>query len=193
MIALRILSILYPILIFTAITYFGIKVATACVMGSGVLLFLLTKIAPAFKQSSGGTLNLMRYDLLAVVMIGLGLCAWIFSAERILLVYPVVINIILFVIFSGSLSTEKTIVERIARLRTPNLPERAVAYTRNVTKCWCLFFAVNGSIAFVTAYYFPLDVWMLYNGFIAYILMGILFGVEFLVRLSVMRDNNDAG
>lgn len=192
MIVIRILSILYPVLIFLAISYLGIETAAGCVIIFGILLWVLTKILPAFKKATKADTVLLRYDIVALVMIFLGSCALFFNSENMLLFYSVVINIALFVLFFGSLFTKRTIVERFARLGKLNLPDRVITYTRSVTKCWCLFFVVNGTIAFITAYYFSLSVWMFYNGFITYILMGILFGVEFLVRIRVMKNIQDA-
>ncbi|MBL4621504.1 MAG: hypothetical protein JKY89_03820, partial [Immundisolibacteraceae bacterium] len=48
-------------------------------------------------------------------------------------------------------------------------------------------FMVNGSIAAMLALYGSLEMWTLYNGFIAYLLIGILFGGEFLVRQYIKR------
>jgi uncharacterized membrane protein len=37
-----------------------------------------------------------------------------------------------------------------------------------------------------------MEVWTIYNGFIAYLLMGALFGGEFLVRRVVRRKDRQA-
>ena len=58
-------------------------------------------------------------------------------------------------------------------------------YTRRVTQVWCGFFVFNGSLALLTALYASDGVWMLYNGLLAYVLMGILFAGEWLVRQRV--------
>ena len=55
-------------------------------------------------------------------------------------------------------------------------------WTRRVTEVWCVFFILNGSIALYTALYCSMQVWALYNGLIAYVLMGILLGGEFVLR-----------
>ena len=48
----------------------------------------------------------------------------------------------------------------------------------------------NGAIALYTATLTPLATWALYNGFIAYLLIGTMFGAEFLVRSIVLRDRS---
>jgi uncharacterized membrane protein len=65
-----------------------------------------------------------------------------------------------------------------------------VAYTRRVTQVWCGFFVVNGLLALGTALWASEALWSLYTGVIAYVLMGVLFGVEYLVRLRFKRMQN---
>jgi uncharacterized membrane protein len=80
-----------------------------------------------------------------------------------------------------------TIIERIARFTDPNLPFEAIGYTRRVTIAWCVFFVCNGSIALYTAVGASLETWAFYNGIVAYILLGLMFGGEFLMRMRVLR------
>jgi uncharacterized membrane protein len=69
------------------------------------------------------------------------------------------------------------------------LPPEAIVYTRKVNIVWCVFFALNGIIALLTAVWASLEIWMLYNGFISYLLMGILFSGEYLIRQKVIKKN----
>src|SRR5262245_15275383 len=46
--------------------------------------------------------------------------------------YPVLVNAALFAVFVYSLIVPPTVVERLARLRDPELPVQAVVYTRRV-------------------------------------------------------------
>ena len=75
---------------------------------------------------------------------------------------------------------------RIARLSQADLPPSGVIYTRHVTQAWCGFFVVNAAVAIVTVFA-SREAWLLYNGFLAYLLMGALFAGEWLVRLRVRR------
>lgn len=101
--------------------------------------------------------------------------------------YPVLVNCSLLAVFAYSLVSPPSIIERMARLRDPALPIAAVVYTRRVTQIWCVFFVMNGSIALATALWASEAVWSLYTGVIAYILMGLLFGIEFLFRIRFKR------
>jgi uncharacterized membrane protein len=104
--------------------------------------------------------------------------------------YPVLVNAGLLAVFVYSLAVPPTMIERIARVRDPDLPVAAVSYTRRVTQIWCVFFAVNGIIALLTALWMPVVVWTLYNGVIAYVLMGFLFAGEYCVRWCFKRRHH---
>ena len=99
--------------------------------------------------------------------------------------YPVLVSSVLLVVFATSLFYPPSVIERLARLREPDLPPEGVAYTRRVTQVWCGFFVINGSIALCTALWATDAIWALYNGLISYGLMGVLFAGEWLVRRRV--------
>ena len=96
--------------------------------------------------------------------------------------YPVLVNVAMLAVFATSLRHPPSAIERLARLREPHLPASAIAYTRRVTQVWCGFFVFNGSLALLTALYASDALWALYNGLIAYVLMGALFMGEWWVR-----------
>ena len=50
----------------------------------------------------------------------------------------------------------------------------------------CLF-ALNALIALATVLFAPMNVWVLYNGVISYVLMGMLMLGEFLLRKRHQR------
>ncbi|TWG81834.1 putative membrane protein [Cupriavidus gilardii J11] len=100
--------------------------------------------------------------------------------------YPALVNLMMLAVFGWSLLHPPTVVERLARLRDPDLPPHAVRYTRRVTQVWCAFFVINGGIAAYTAWFASDRIWALYNGGIAYALIGLLFGAEWLVRQRVI-------
>ncbi len=146
------------------------------------LLLLLAALArlPAMKVS-----RTARLMVLGVLLLAGG--AVLANAALPLKLYPVLVNAGLLAAFGASLRAPQSMVERFARMREPDLPPAAVAYTRTVTKIWCGFFIFNGSLALATALWASPAVWSLYNGVIAYLLMGVLFAGEFLVRLRFKR------
>ena len=94
---------------------------------------------------------------------------------------------VLLVVFAFSLCHPPTVVERLARLTEPDLPPSGVRYTRKVTAVWCVFYVANGAAAAYTVAFSTDAIWALYNGLIAYVLMGCLMGAEWLVRQWVRR------
>lgn len=101
--------------------------------------------------------------------------------------YPVLMSLGFLFVFACSLFSEMTIVERIARMQEPDLPVEAIDYTRKVTWVWSVFFLLNALVSAGTALWANDELWMLYNGFIAYLLIGGLAGGEWLVRRRVRR------
>ncbi|VVP23916.1 hypothetical protein PS850_04027 [Pseudomonas fluorescens] len=99
--------------------------------------------------------------------------------------YPVLISALMLGLFGLSLKYGPPMVERLARLREPQLPAKAIVYTRQVTIVWCVFFLCNGLLAAALTLWAPLKWWMLYTGLISYGLMGLLFAIEWLMRQRV--------
>lgn len=117
----------------------------------------------------------------------LALAAWWQGDALAVKLYPVLVNAVLLVVFVVSLRHPPSAVERLARLSEPDLPPSGVRYTRKVTVVWCIFFVANGAAAAYTAAFSSDAAWALYNGLIAYVLMGCLMGSEWLVRQWVKR------
>lgn len=173
-IALPIAGVLYPFVV-----YFGTeKVAPpifAMVLGA---IWLIR--APSLLRQPGGRWMVgaaLVYCLLLVCTDEATLLRW----------YPVLINALLLISFGWSLVYGPPLVERIARLREPDLPPAAVPYTRAVTWVWIGFFAFNGSMSAALTLWAPLSWWTLYNGLLSYLLMGSLFAVEWLLRQRLRR------
>jgi uncharacterized membrane protein len=118
----------------------------------------------------------------ALVLVGVSVLA---NQAMPLKLYPVLVNAVMLIVFGISLRNPPSAIERIARMHEPNFPPEAVAYTRKVTIVWCLFFIFNGGIALATALWASDRLWVTYNGLIAYLLMGLLFAGEWLVRRRV--------
>jgi uncharacterized membrane protein len=118
---------------------------------------------------------------------GLGFCALLGLSHTPALLrwYPVLLSLMLLAVFGLSLKYGPPLVERLARLREPQLPAHAVRYTRQVTAVWAGFFLFNALVAAALTLWAPLAWWALYNGLIAYALMGLLFAGEWLLRQRV--------
>ncbi|MCT4712807.1 hypothetical protein MUA04_21815 [Enterobacteriaceae bacterium H11S18] len=124
---------------------------------------------------------------LAVVGAILTLASMGLREARLLMWYPVVVNMVMLALFGGSLLSRMPLVERLARWREGELSPAAVSYTRRVTHVWCGFFIINGTVAVWTCLHGNLHLWTLWNGMLSYLFMGLLFAVEWVVRQRVKR------
>jgi uncharacterized membrane protein len=147
-------------------------------------LLLVFRVRQA-RQTAGP----MRFVIQSAALAGIALCVTsaLLKSHQLLLFYPVVINLVMLCVFGGSLFTTMPLVERLARLQHPDLPPQGVRYTRRVTQIWCVFFIMNGSVALFTALRGDMPLWTLWNGMIAYVLMGMLMAGEWLVRRQVIK------
>lgn len=100
--------------------------------------------------------------------------------------YPPICNLFLFLVFFSSLFTHETVIQKIARMCGDPLEKPAWDYTRKVTYAWCIFTFLNFLISVWTIFLAD-KIWILYNGFISYILIGLLFGVEYTVRVILRK------
>ncbi|WP_447988477.1 hypothetical protein [Achromobacter spanius] len=125
--------------------------------------------------------------LLPAVAVTFCLILAVSNTEAWLRWYPVMVNAMMLAIFGASLRVGRPVVEQLARLRHPNLPPEGVRYTRNVTRAWCVFFALNGAVAAGLAAWGPWSWWVAYNGAISYGLMGLLMAGEWLLRPAAAK------
>jgi uncharacterized membrane protein len=147
---------------------------------AGVLVLTVATRLPALKL--GAATRCLIAGALALV----ALAVWA-NAVLPLKLYPVLVNGALLAAFGASLVSGRSMVERLARLREPDLPAAAVGYTRRVTQAWCLFFFMNGGVALCTALFAPEALWSLYTGLVSYGLVGLMFGGEYLLRIRFKR------
>jgi len=171
------LTLLYPLAI-----WFGHGHVEPRWLAGLLLLAVLTRL-PSLKLGDRSTAA--RWSVAGALL--LVACAIWSNLLLPLKLYPVLVNAVLLGGFGYSLRTPMSAVERMARLRGEDFAPPAQAYMRGVTRVWCGFFVLNGAIALGTALWASAAVWSLYTGVISYALMGLLFGLEYLVRLRFKR------
>ncbi len=168
------LIILYPFIVFLGLKHWSINTIAPLLLIIFTLRFFLIKNKLAVLAWFSKAVTFFVFIL---VLLG-----WILKNNGLLLFYPVTMNAIMLTLFAYSLWRPPSVIERLARLQEPDLPEEGVQYTKKVTFIWCLFFIINGSIALWTCLQNNIELWTLYNGAISYILMGLLFAGEWIVR-----------
>jgi uncharacterized membrane protein len=141
--------------------------------GTGPLAASLRKLTPV-DWAVGGALNVAS---VAIVLT---------DSELLMRLYPSLVNLGLLVVFGATLVKGPSMIEKFARLTYADPPAHVVRYTHRVTQIWCAFFALNGACSVYTALDSPRAAWSLYNGAIAYGLIGVLLIGEFAWRKCIM-------
>jgi len=170
-----ILSICYPFIVYWGMSKYGVNLLLI------LLLFFMT-----IRLIVGG--DFVERKIIIGTILCVGIITLSSGAKLGLMFYPAFINFGLLIVFITSLISPISIIERIARISEPDLTDKAIAYTRKVTWVWSLFFLLNGGLAAITALWASEEIWLLYNGFIAYVLIFTLFLGELIVREYIRMD-----
>lgn len=175
------LSISYPFIFY----FYGPDFPILWFMGILFSLMILQSLNTYWNEQ--GKWSFLETNVLIFVgIVGtalIGINSW--DSQMTPFLYPVITSLALGFIFAKSLFFPPSLIERLARLREPNLDATGVAYTRKVTIAWVVFCCLNALISGATALWADVYLWTLYNGFISYCLMGILMGIEYAIRCLV--------
>jgi uncharacterized membrane protein len=163
----------YPFLV-----YFGLQILPAGFIAIGLFVLLALRLTFSRKPDSRNTLP---YLIAALVLLILAARSPMVGLKA----YPVLLSLALGAGFAYSLIRPPTVIEQIARIRHPDLPLSVNSYLHKVTIAWLMFFLINAALSAATAMSGSLKLWTLYNGFISYIAMGVMFAGEFLIRQVV--------
>ncbi|MGY6269636.1 hypothetical protein ACXIUT_08095 [Achromobacter denitrificans] len=166
----------YPFVVYTTLDRVG---AAWLALPLAALWLIRACIAPAGSQPGGRALPLIAVAFCLVLALA--------NSPHWLRWYPVMVNALMLAVFGASLAHGRPVVERLARLRQPDLPPAGQRYTRKVTQVWAAFFACNGSIAAALAAWAPWSWWTAYNGAISYVLMGMLMAGEWMLRPAAAK------
>ncbi len=99
--------------------------------------------------------------------------------------YPAVMVALALAVFAVSLF-RTPLIEVFARKMGETLDARGIAYCRQVTRVWVAFLSVHLLVTVATVF-LSREIWVFYNGFLAYVLMGSLLLGERLYRRRVRR------
>ena len=169
--------------------YFGLQLFDVRYIGIGLVTVLIGRTI--LTQSSTKTPTLFTPGFV-VALVGLVIIGVVLNDMQYLKLYPVAISLFFLWQFSRSLNSSHNMIERFA-LAMGEVPSEALSqYTRKVCLVWCGFFLINACIALITATVTSLSWWTLYNGFISYIIVGLIFLIEFLCRPKSSSTGSDA-
>jgi len=170
-------SVLYPFLVYFGLPHLPPGLLVALAVGIGGLHLL--------RRRRRGRAIMSRWSFVAIAAVLLALL--VLRPVLAVQAYPPLVSLSLAATFAWSLAHPPTAIERIARLRRPNLPAEAVVYTGNVTKVWTVFFLANAAISGICAVWFSVAIWTLWTGLISYLLVGIMIIGEVMVRHWVLQ------
>ena len=170
--------------------YLGLTRWSARDVGLVLLVFLVPMLLLRLRRVDRRQLwRVLPAPAIAVALAGLTAAL---GDARFVLALPVLVSAVLLVGFGATLWSDQPMAERFARMkRGDELTPDEIRYCRTVTLVWCAFFAVNGVVAGALALFAPVAWWTLYAGLIAYVLIGALFTVEYLVRSYRFRHYGD--
>ena len=170
-IALSVVSVIYPFALFFAddFAFWVVWVLAALWIARGA-------------YSSGFE---RRLSVLAAVFF---IVCMIFRGGFLAYLYPVLVSLAFLAFFAFSLKNE-AVITKIARLKEPDLDEKGVVYTRNLTKIWCAFFVFNATLSLALALIEDKLYWSVYSGAVSYSLMGTLFFGEILFRKRFIKSD----
>ena len=129
----------------------------------------------------------------SLVLLGVGALCLVTNSSVILRFYPLLMNVLFLAVFGSTFFLPPNMIFRFAKMQDKTISgspgEKMIeAYCRKVTIVWCVFFIINGSIAAWTIFFGSDVLWSVYNGGISYLLIGLLFTAEFLVRKMVQKN-----
>ena len=160
----------YPFLV-----YFGLQFMPPSGFGLALLVLLAMRYGVLLPSERPVLVPML------LVFVTYALIATLSGSQLMLLYYPAVVNFTLCVVFLNSMRQGDPLLLRIVRARGWPVSEHAPKYLYRLTGVWVAFFVLNAIISIWTSTQ-TIEVWTLYNGFLSYCLVALLFGGEVLFR-----------
>lgn len=103
------------------------------------------------------------------------------------------LQLVLFVTFARTLkSDQQPLCTQFARMVHRTLSPAQISYTHKVTIAWAVFFASVTIISSWLFFFYPITIWSIFSNFIYLPLVGLMFIVEYLVRIWVLPEKDQA-
>jgi acyl-coenzyme A synthetase/AMP-(fatty) acid ligase/uncharacterized membrane protein len=181
-------AVLYPGLIFYFIVIRKIPLRLFSLF---IIAFALLAFIAGTSRSKNGRKGFSFFRN-ALILLGLGVLCLVTNSAIILKFYPLIMSVLFLVTFGATFFFPPSMVFRFATMQDRSIKgslgeKRIEAYCRKVTVVWCGFFVFNGNVAAFTIFSGSDVLWSVYNGGISYLLTGILFAGEFVIRKMVQK------
>lgn len=173
----------YPVLMHLCIQYGALDIAVYILTFYCVLPLLIPEIRKRLSS-----LTILVFVLVGLSVVGVGY----YAPEQIIVLPPMLAFAILATIFGNSLRKGSVpLITRIALVIRGELPDYVAAYTRKATLAWVLFFLSMLTVNIGLVLFASLETWSYFANVIAWVLTGLMFLVEYLVRRYSMPDHVD--
>lgn len=124
---------------------------------------------------------------LPAIALVFALLGWVSNNGTWLLILPSATQAAFGLAFLRSLK-ETPLIEHFARMVKPGLSGDEQAHCRRWTRIWGYYLIVVAAFGLVLAAYASLAVWTIYAGILSYVLVGVLFAIEYVIRKVNFRD-----
>lgn len=169
-----------PWVLYWTLSQQRIDVAAAALIG-WVIVRTIPIVLSARREQRRAALQLPAIALVFAVL------GWISQDGTWLLVLPSATQGAFGLAFLRSLSGVP-LIEHFARMVKPELSAGELAHCRVWTRIWGIYLLALAAIGLCLARWAPLGVWTVYVGVVSYVLVGVLFAVEYVIRKIRFRD-----
>ncbi len=169
-----------PFVLYWTLTNHDIVVAGLMLVG-----WVIVRTIPIFLSAKKEQRHAaLRLPAIALVFALLGIA---FDHHLFLLILPSATQATFGLTFLRSLTTTP-LIEHFARMVKSELSAGEIVHCRRWTRVWGYYLLVLAAIGLVLAVTVSLKVWTLYVGILSYVLIGVMFSVEYVVRKISFRD-----
>jgi uncharacterized membrane protein len=170
-----VVGLAYPLLVYAGLSLFEPRVLVAvAAVGLGI------HVASRWRRWRSED---VARAALPVVVVAIVLAATaLLNDGGVFLFVPALVNGAMLVAFAKSLVHGPSMIETFARLSHPEMPASRGPYLRALTWVWCAFFVANIVLSIALALWSTVAAWAVYNGVVAYVLVGALLGGERVYR-----------
>ena len=181
---LNIISILFvvasPWVLYWTLTHHDVGVAAITLVAWIVLRTIPILIAAKPEQRRAA----LQFPAIALAFALLG---WVSDNGTWLLILPAATQATFGLAFLRSLKSTP-LIEHFARMVKSELSGPEQDHCRRWSAIWGYYLLVLAAFGLVLAKYASLAVWTIYVGVVTYVLVGVLFAIEYVVRKLQFRD-----
>jgi len=171
-----------PVVLYVAVTRFSVMKAALVIAG-----WITVRTIPA-ALSTVSREQLIAAIKLPLVAIAFSVLGALTNNRALLLLIPSATQLGFAWVFGSSLRSKTPLVEQFARMQKADLSEEEVKYCRTVTWIWAIYLAACAAAGMVLAWVASPEIWALFTGVGAYVLVAALFAAEYAYRKLRFRN-----